>query len=267
MLFFELSTWMLFLSLIVVVMGATAIGWRIGMRVRDSSADLHEPFPILQGALLAFMALVLAFALSLAVDRYEARRAAVVNEANTIGTTYLRAQTIAEPQRTQSLVLLRNFSDTSIDISRTVLGSAAQKRELTVSDQLQRDLWRMAGQALDLAPTDTAPRLYVESLNEMFDSQSTRVATLGNRVPTPVLVLEVIGKRSPSARWPFIRPPAAAACVMTTVVAAGLVVFILVVSFDLDRPTRGLIRVPVGPLVQTRADMVAPPDAPAPTHR
>ena len=43
------------------------------------------------------MSLALAFGLSLAVNRYETRRAAVVDESNPIGTTYLRAQTLPEP--------------------------------------------------------------------------------------------------------------------------------------------------------------------------
>jgi hypothetical protein len=45
-------------------------------------------------------------------------------------------------------------------------------------------------------------------------------------------------------------------------IAAGLVIVILLVTFDLDRPTRGLIRVPVSPLVQARAEMVPPPQRP-----
>ena len=52
------------------------------------------------------MALLLAFGLALAMGRYETRRAAMVEETNTIGTTYLRAQTLAEPARTASLDLL-----------------------------------------------------------------------------------------------------------------------------------------------------------------
>jgi hypothetical protein len=147
----------------------------------------------MQAALLGFMGLVLAFGLSLAVGRYETRRAAVVDEGNAIGTAYLRAQTIAEPQRSDSLTLLRQFTDTSIDISETVPGSTTEARAVTTSGQIQRQLWAVAGQSLNMAPTDSAPRLYVESLNEMFDSQSSRIYSLGNRVPTPVLVLEVAG--------------------------------------------------------------------------
>ena len=60
----------------------------------------REPIGVLQGALLGIVGLILAFGLTLAVGRYQDRRADVVIDANTIGTAYLRAQTIAEPQRT-----------------------------------------------------------------------------------------------------------------------------------------------------------------------
>jgi hypothetical protein len=59
--------------------------------------------------------------------------------------------------------------------------------------QLQRELWALAGHALEAAPTASAPRLYVESLNQMIDLQTVRVAGLNNRVPGAVLVLEVAG--------------------------------------------------------------------------
>ena len=62
----------------------------------------------------------------LTVGRYETRRAAVVDEGNAIGTAYLRAQTSAEPQRSESLTLLRQFTDTSIDISETVPGGTTE---------------------------------------------------------------------------------------------------------------------------------------------
>ncbi|MGH3102195.1 MAG: hypothetical protein ACRDPU_14510, partial [Thermoleophilia bacterium] len=69
------------------------------------------------------MGLILAFGLALAVGRYETRRAAVVEDANRIGTTYLRAQTLAEPVRSQSLDLLRRYTDTSIRLSESVPSS------------------------------------------------------------------------------------------------------------------------------------------------
>jgi hypothetical protein len=264
--FFELSTWLLLVLISVVIGGATVIGLLIGRAVRGKSADLREPFSVMQAALLGFMGLVLAFGLSLAVGRYETRRAAVVDEGNAIGTTYLRAQTIAEPQRSQSLTLLRQFADASIRISRTVPGSTTEARAITTSEQIQRQLWALAGQSLNKAPADSAPRLYVESLNEMFDAQSSRISSLGNRVPTPVLVLEVAGAAIALAALALHLATLGGRGVFTVTIAAGLVILILLVTFDLDRPTRGLIRVPVSPLVQARAAMVPPPAASAPSH-
>ncbi len=106
MLFFRLDTWMLGLILlvvIVVIIGATVVGLVIGRSVRHKSDLLREPFSVMQAVLLGFMSLVLAFGLSLAVGRYQDRRAATVEEANAIGTTYLRAETLHEPMRSASL--------------------------------------------------------------------------------------------------------------------------------------------------------------------
>ena len=190
---FQLSTPALVISLFAVILGATIVGHLLGRSMRDRSDGLREPFGAIQAAMLGFMALVMAFGLSLAVGRYESRRAAVVNEANAIGTAYLRAQTVAEPNRTPSLELMRRLTDAAVDISETVPGSPEQQAALASSSDTQRALWDQAGQAVTAQPSASAPRLYLDSLNAAFDAQSARVAGLGNRVPTPVLLLEMVG--------------------------------------------------------------------------
>ena len=104
--FFRLTSVELGVFLFAVLLGATGLGIFLGHRVRHLSDSLKEPFGILQGALLGLVGLLLAFGLSLAVSRYEDRRANVVSAANAIGTTYLRAQTLPEPVRSRSLDLL-----------------------------------------------------------------------------------------------------------------------------------------------------------------
>jgi hypothetical protein len=112
--FFRLSSWELALIIFAVVFGVTLLGLVAGRYLRRHSETLREPFGVLQAALLGLVALILAFGLSLAVGRYESRRVAVVDDANAIGTTYLRAQTLAEPARSRSLALLVRYTDTSI---------------------------------------------------------------------------------------------------------------------------------------------------------
>src|SRR3954462_5493191 len=109
--FFSLPTWAVALIVSAGVGAATAIGYAAGYYLREHEAKVREPFGVLQAALLGVVGLILAFGLSLAVGRYEERRSATVTESNAIGTTYLRAQLIAEPARSRSLELLRRYAD------------------------------------------------------------------------------------------------------------------------------------------------------------
>jgi hypothetical protein len=246
-----------------VLFGATALGVVLGRRVRHLSDTLKDPFAIMQGALLGLVGLLLAFGLSLAVSRYESRRANIVSTTNAIGTTYLRAQTLAEPVRARSLHLLIRFARSAIRLSDQVPGSAAARATAAREQRLERELWGLAGHALETAPTASAPRLYVESLNEMFDAETARVAALGNRVPTAVLVLEVVGAALAlgllAAYLALVGRGVAA-----VMLAAGLVAFLLLVTADLDRPTRGMIRVPDTVLTNQLKSMTPPPAATAP---
>jgi hypothetical protein len=246
-----------------VVMGFVAVGYLAGRYLRTHDETLREPVGIVQGAFFALVGLILAFGLTLAIGRYDTRRAAVVDTANTIGTSYLRAQTLAEPVRTRSLQLLRQYTDASLALSHAVPTTGKFGRVIARQDVLQRRLWGLAGDALRGAPQDSAPRLYVETLNEMIDEQAVRVAALNNRIPNAVLALEVLGAAFAFgllALYTALHGRGA-----TTVVLAGaLVTVLLLVIFDLDRPTRGLIRVPDAPLVALRADMALPPAATGP---
>src|SRR3954447_1525407 len=172
MIFFRLTSWELGLILFAVILGATAVGVFLGRRVRHLSTSLSEPLGILQGALLGVVGLLLAFGLSLAVSRYEDRRSNIVDEANAIGTTYLRAQTLAEPMRSRSLDLLVRYTRTAVGFSEHVPGSAAARDGVAREAVLERRLWRLAATALERSPTASAPRLYAEALNEMFDDET-----------------------------------------------------------------------------------------------
>jgi hypothetical protein len=264
-LFFRLSTWELALIIFGVVIGATVLGLVGGRYLRKHSETLREPFGVLQAALLGLVGLILAFGLTLAVGRHEARRSAVVEDANAIGTTYLRAQTLSEPTRSGSLPLLVSYTDTSIRLSRSIPGSARQSRAIADGSALQRRLWRLAGQALDASPVASAPRLYVDSLNNMIDMQTVRVSALNNRVPGAVLGLEVLGAATALGLLALYLAILGRG-VITVLLAAGLITLLLLVTFDLDRPTRGLIRIPSAPLTSLRASMQLPPAASGPVH-
>jgi hypothetical protein len=259
-LFFSLSDWTLALVIIAVIAIVTAAGVVVGRYLREKSQELREPLGALQGALLGVVALILAFGLTLAVGRYEDRRAAVVAETNAIGTTYLRAQLLDEPVRDQSMALLRDYARLALRVSNQVPGSPAMLRTVAAEKTIQRQLWGLAGQALDAAPVANAPRLYVESLNDMIDQLTVRISALGNRVPTAVLALELFGAAAALGLLGLYLSVLGRSW-LPMLLAVALVAMLLLVTFDLDRPIRGLISIPSTPYQSLLASMKQPPAA------
>ncbi|MCU1393700.1 MAG: conserved rane protein of unknown function [Ilumatobacteraceae bacterium] len=260
---FRLGNVTLALVVIVIVGGVTALGVVAGRRLQAHHDDIKEPIGAVQAALLGFVGLLLAFGLTMAVGRYENRRASVVTEANAIGTAYLRAQTIAEPQRTQSIDILRTYAAERLHLARLVSNSRAFTDSVSASGDMQRRLWKLAGESLAAAPQDSAPRLYVDSLNTMFDDSASREAAFVDRIPDAVVYLQ-IGGAAVSLGVLGLYLATLGRRVLTAGLAALLVSMILLVALDLDRPQRGFITVPSRALQSLVTSMQLDPAASAP---
>lgn len=255
---FKLSTFWLMVVLILVIGGCMVAGILIGRRLHTRPDARTEPVGVVQGTLLGLVGLLLAFGLSMAVGRYETRRALVVQEANAIGTTHLRAQLLAEPARSASLELLAGYADVAVDLGTQVPFTDRFEDDADEFGALQQQLWAQAGAAVAADPTGTAPRLYLESLNEMIDLHTDRMASLRNEVPTPVMLLQV-GVSAIALGVLALYLTMLGRSLVTPVIAAAVLVVILYVSFDLDRPERGFITVPVTPLTEVQEQTHAPP--------
>src|SRR5690242_8808608 len=94
----------IFIVSVLIILAATELGRWLGMRAGDRSGDQVRT---LEAAVLGLLALMIAFTFSMALSRYEARREAVLNEANAVGTAALRARLLPEPHGAESLKLLR----------------------------------------------------------------------------------------------------------------------------------------------------------------
>lgn len=251
------------IAVISVIIGVfIAVGVILGRRLHSTVDvdDKRESLGVVQGALLGLVGLLLAFGLTMAVTRYEVRRDLLVDEANAIGTSYLRAQLLAEPERTTSLDLMRDYTDAAVKMNDAVPDTAAFRDAAEQMEALQQDLWEAAGMAMTKAPQDSAPRLYVDSLNDTIDRHTDRVASLRNRVPTSVWILQIIGSAIALGALSMYLSLLGRGLI-TPLLAGVFVILILFNSFDLDRPQRGFIHVPSEPLTDLRTSMDLPPAA------
>jgi len=95
-----------------IVLATSEIGWQLGVRADGRGGN---NISALEQSLLGLLALMIGFTFLMALTRFEERREAVLNEANAIGTTALRARLLSEPHRTEILKLLREYAQIRID--------------------------------------------------------------------------------------------------------------------------------------------------------
>src|SRR5208337_190367 len=114
-----LPIWGVFLATVAVVLLAVEGGFRLGQyRRRRSEQEDRPPVGEMVAATLALLAFMLAFTFGMAASRFEVRRGLVIDEANAIGTTYLRAGLLPEPYREEVRKLLREYVSVRLEAIR-----------------------------------------------------------------------------------------------------------------------------------------------------
>src|SRR3954453_1483689 len=131
-----------FLVGMAIVFLASEFGWRLGTRTEGHGASGN--ISALEQSLLGLLALIVGFTFLMALTRFEARRAAVLNEANAIGSAALRARLLPEPHRTESLKLIREYAQLRVDYLPTGKSFAELPSLIDRSNTIQELLWQQA---------------------------------------------------------------------------------------------------------------------------
>jgi hypothetical protein len=244
----------IFLIGFAVVLGATEIGRVIGVRSAGRSSDNVST---LQSAVLGLLALMIGFTFAMALSRFESRRDAVLNEANAIGTTALRARLLPEPHRTEALKSLREYVKIRLDITQRPVSRTELLVAIDRSNKLQEALWQ---QAMAMAAKDSGmvpTGLFIQTLNEMIDNQGKRLAAVQNRVPSIVL-LALFGLAAFANAFAGYASGLDAGRTRFPVYIVGLLISaVILLIFDLDRPNLGFIQVSQQPMIDTAASIAA----------
>lgn len=187
-LFTTLPIWGVFLFTLLATALAFEIGYQLGSRKKDKLQHTGEsPLSSSVGASLALLAFILAFTFSMAASRYEERKELVLEEANAIGTTYLRAGYLQEPFSSNIRNLLKEYLADRIEIfEKPVLPSSFEK-----SEQLQDQLWKLTEEIAKTSPQSVPLGLFISSLNDVIDLHTKRI-TRGYRNRIPETIWDVL---------------------------------------------------------------------------
>ena len=188
----------------------------------------------------------------------------VVEEANAIGTTYLRAQWLPEPHRGDVSNLLRQYVDARLpkDLESGNIEELVQKMSV-LSERLLDQLWV---HAVDVAKKNPTPLvvLFLSALNETIDLHAKRLAQFQNRVPESVLLLLYLFATVAMLITGYGSGLRTQRCVLPTVAMVVLLSTSLYVIVDLDRPRQGLINVIQESLIRLQQKLMAGPETSAP---
>jgi hypothetical protein len=246
--------WIIFAAIVVIIVLSIYFGIFIS-RVRRNSLSAEDDFPVntIVGATLALLGFILAFTFGFTASRFDARKSLLLDEVNSIGTTYLRAGFLPEAHCTEVRKLLRNYVDLRVELT------AHPEKVKSIIDQsviLQDEMWRHAEAVAmtDLKNPDIIA-LFIETLNETIDLQTKRLTVaFVYRIPDfmwyallSLLILSMF-----EVGYLFMKSEKPNWILILAISLAFSLVILMVVSFD---RTDGSIKVNQQPMIELQRSL------------
>jgi hypothetical protein len=236
--------------LLIAIVAAELIGFWVGRRIgRPREGADTSALNTSLAAILGVVALVLSFSFSFALARYEQRRQLVVQEANDIGTMYLRTTQLGKPASDTLRGLLRDYTQTRIDYyGRDGDDAAAQTRDQAATNRLQDRMWQIVSDAVQADPRSQGRSLLMQVTNDVIDTSAEQYSAITYRLRGPALALVLLvaflgsvciglGFGCTGSRNWFV-----------SIIFAVLMTFLVNTIIDLDSPQSGRVRTNLTPL-------------------
>jgi hypothetical protein len=239
--FSSISTPMLGVILLIASLLTGYVGHQLRLRSdRDRkntgaglASDGQEGYVV--SGVLGLLALMLGFTLAMAVDRFDARRVLVLDEANAIGTTYLRSQLLEEPHRSRMSQLLIDYTDNRIELAMAPRDEVPGL--LVKNDQFLTDIWAATSAAFDTIKGLDFSSAFLETVNHTIDLDASRKAARLAHVPTEVLIVLAFYIIVTSGVLGYVLTGVRGQLAGSFLIA--LLTFSLSLIIDLERPTSG----------------------------
>jgi hypothetical protein len=255
--------WVAGLIILAVLLGIGLIGYflRRAYDKQHPASDKDEKEGSQEGYLvsgvLGLFALLLGFTFALAVDRFDLRRGFVLQEANAIGTAYLRSQLLEAPHRERISALLVDYTDNRLLLAR--LQGPVSPEQVAEHDRLVTGIWQATVAAFPTIRDYDFSSAFIDSINTVIDLDSARIAARRAHVPGEVFVVLAVYGAGVALVLGYVlvgwRGRFAGAFLMALFTLAVLLIF------DIDSAATGGIRESQEPIERLRASLTAWPPA------
>jgi len=236
----------------VILLACHEAGYRLGFRVAKVDDDYKRRVDMIRNAILALVTFLVGFSFAGAGARFIDRQDMIVKEANAIGTAWLRAMLLPEPQRGEVQTELHQYTTDRLELLRSY-DTAKIRRLLAKAGEVQNRLWRsgMAGVGADRQ----LGNFMLPALNDVIDIHSEHLSAARRHVPQPILIVIIvtaaigmgmIGYDNGLVRRRFFILSSAFAVVLAAA---------LWMTIDLDRPRHGFVRASEQPYIDLLASM------------
>lgn len=242
------------LVIFLILAGAVALGYhgKVWLQRRSAPSDATKSGPDhLLSAALGLLALLLGFSFSMALNRFDTRRDLVVQEANALGTTWLRIQLLNEPDRSDMSQLLKRYVDARLIWSEV----SADATDTGPAQALQDELWTAMGKALRGDSPALLTRGVMDSLNESLDLAAARKAVRSAHIPDTVLLVLLLYAVLSMIMMGSLLAVSRQTHRGETALLLILLTLAHMVILDLDRPRTGAILVSQQPMEELQRSM------------
>jgi hypothetical protein len=230
-------------GLFLGILACLELGYRAGRRAAGKHPEwAHEGIGVIEAAVFALLGLLLGFSFSGATSRLDARRQLIVQEANAIGTAYLRIDQLPAAEQPEMRRLFRDYLDTRLRVYQALPDLKAAEQQLARGSQLQQDIWSRAVAGSRADSTQNAARLVLPALNDMIDVTTARTIALHTRLPALIFALLVLVSLLSGVLAGYAMATRQRRSRLHMLLYAGVIALTVYVVLDLDDPRAGFIR-------------------------
>lgn len=268
--------WLATIILTIVLISVTEISYRIRRSALakappEAVEGENSGSGVMLSAALGLLALLVGFTFAMASDRFDARRMWVNEEANAIGTAYLRSRLAVGPDAETLPTLWANYAETRYAIR---VGKKSLREQLALLDranEMQVRIWEATQREVATVRDDVTAEL-VDATNNAFDVAASRLTAAQARIPATVIWGVIVYAAVACAILGYALASDRRRLLMSSVVT-GLMSLSMALIIDLDRPDSGAVEVSQAPMqravqsirIWQAADEAKPTPAPAPT--